>query len=124
MGHNFFMKNKVFAVIPAFNEEERIEKVISETNGYVNSVIGSIFASVSFVAQYFLYPYPRIAGAGVIIIALVIPFLYLLLRRDAIIKKLVTSLDFLVIASIIYYCFYWFYSYLVHQLVLLGIQLK
>ena len=39
MGHNFFMKNKVFAVIPAFNEEERIEKVISETNGYVNSVI-------------------------------------------------------------------------------------
>lgn len=33
------MKNKIFAIIPAYNEEKRINKVIKETKKYVDNVI-------------------------------------------------------------------------------------
>ena len=51
-----------------------------------------------------------IQGFLVVFLALIVPFMILMLKKDDLIYKLIFSLDFLVISSVCYYTFYWFYE--------------
>jgi len=80
-------------------------------SSYPNLVIGSIYTTGTFVANFFVIPFTNIIqGVLVVLLALITPSIVLILRKDDLIHKLISSLDFLVISSVSYYAFYWFYE--------------
>jgi hypothetical protein len=78
---------------------------------YPNLVIGSIYTTGTFVANFFFIPFINIIqGFLVVFLALIAPSIVLMLGKDDLIHKLISSLDFLVVSSVSYYAFYWFYE--------------
>jgi hypothetical protein len=87
---------------------------------YSHLVIGSIYVTGTFVVNFFMYPLSLVSlygplvkpiiGFSIVFLALGVPFIILMRKKDDILSKLIFSLDFLVISSIFYYAFYWFYQ--------------
>jgi hypothetical protein len=96
-------------ITPVSGEALRMMRL--SVSSYPHLVIGSIYTTGLFVANFFIYPTMNIIiGFSVVFLALIVPFIILMLKKDVLISKLILSLDFLVISSVVYYVFYWFYE--------------
>jgi len=90
---------------------EALRMIRLSSSSYPNLVIGSIYKTGTFVANFFFIPFTNIIqGFLVVFLALIAPSIVLILKKDDLIHKLISSLDFLVISSVFYYVFYWFYE--------------
>jgi len=79
---------------------------------YYRKALVGVFNTGTYTAKFFMCSIKNTTqGSYFVAVALFLPILILLLRKDDLIKKLLKSLDFLVIGSIVYYSFYWFYQF-------------
>lgn len=78
---------------------------------YIGLVRHAVYSTVGFVTKFFFQIADTpVQGIIVLSLALVMPVSILTLKRDSLLIKLFTKLDFLVLSSIGYYSFYWFYQ--------------
>lgn len=99
-------------VIPVSGEAIRLLASSNLTDkSYIGLVKHVIYSTVGFVAKFFLQISDTI-GQGILVISffLILPFVVLLIRKDVYLLKLLRDLDFLIIGSVLYYGFYWFYQ--------------
>jgi len=97
-------------IIPVSGEALRMKRLISSS--CPNLVIGSIYGTGVFVANFITGLKLTVHGQGylVVFLALIVPFMVLMVKKDDLVRKLFSRLDFLVISSVLYYAFYWFYE--------------
>ncbi|ADI74113.1 hypothetical protein Metev_1244 [Methanohalobium evestigatum Z-7303] len=99
---------KLNRITPISGEALRILRLNSNT--YPDLVFNSIYSTLSSVAHFFLNLEYSGTGYLSLFFFLFVPILILTLKRDRIVFKLIYTFDFLVISSIIYFLFYWFYE--------------
>ncbi len=78
---------------------------------YTGLVRHSIYSTAGFIAKFFLITTDSIIqGVAIILIFLVVPITLLLYKKAKSLTQTIFQLDFLIISSVAYYGFYWFYQ--------------
>ncbi len=102
---------KLGVITPISGESVRILNSLKLGSGYNELVAHSVSSFAGFVSKFFLYTTDTVLlGAVTIFVALAVPFIILLIKRDNLLSRIFFSLDFLVVGSILYYMFYFFYQ--------------
>ncbi len=102
-------------IIPISGEAVHLNAVAGHTlteKPYLDLIKPPIYQTMGFVARFFLRSaHTTMQGIIIVFLALVIPAVLLLVKRDKFLPKLLNRLNFLIISTIAYFSFYWFYQF-------------